>query len=232
MTFEEKRNLRKAVAYVAVTILLLILFFVIGIPLLAKFAVFLGNINGNKDSVSIVDKTPPAPPRLAPLPSVTSQELISLKGFSESGADISLFLNGDKLKEVVADDGGEFNFSEIKIASGSNELYVTASDRAQNVSQPSGQISIVLDRVLPLLTVTSPTTNQTFSGQQNKNIKVTGVTEEEAVVKVNDRSVIVGTGGKFETLITLSDGEQEIRVIATDTAGNSTDKTIPVKFNP
>ena len=61
---------------------------------------------------------------------------------------------------------------------------------------------------------------------------IKGKTEKEAVVTVNERQVIVGLEGNFEADYFLTEGDNEIIVVAKDKAGNKTEKTIKVKYQP
>lgn len=230
MRVEERKNIKKAVAYLTGAIVVGAVFLYVGVPTLARFAVFLGSFK--KTSSSGGDDIPPAPPRLAPAEEFTKSDLTTIKGFSEQGVDVELFLNGDSTKKVVADDSGEFLFSDIKLASGSNQLYVIATDGAKNESGPSGILKIFLDQINPALTVDEPKDGQVFSGQGNKNISVKGKSEADTEVKVNGRAALVNDDGNFEASLTLSDGEQEIKISASDQAGNTTEQVIKVTFNP
>jgi len=227
---QDRQNLKKVVFNLIGASVVVGLFIFLGVPVLARFAIFLGSFRPSVNTTD--DKTPPSPPRLSPLPDFVNQKTISVKGFSESASEVELFVNDISLKTIVTEDSGEFIFTDIELINGLNELYVISKDRAGNISQPSGKIMLTLDQEPPEVKITFPKEAELFSGQDNKNIIVKGKTEEEVQVKVNQRSAILKNGGEFEAQISLADGEQEILVVVLDRAGNTTEKKISVRFNP
>jgi bacillopeptidase F len=115
---------------------------------------------------------------------------------------------------------------------GANEIYVISTDTNGNESQGSGLLKITLDKEPPTLTIETPKDNETISGQDKKNIKIKGQAEEGISVSVNNRTAILDVDGKFEADFTLADGSQEIKIVATDKAGNTTEKILNITFNP
>lgn len=231
MRIEEKKNIRKAGIYIVSAVVVLVSFVIYGIPLLAKMAIFVGGLTRNEQT-DAGDVTPPAPPKLAPVEGFVKTDKLSIRGFTEAGVDVKLYLNDSNAGKILADDSGEFLFPEVKIASGSSEIYVISTDKSGNSSQPSGRLKVTLDTMAPKLTINSPKEKDIISGSDKRSLKVTGETEENVIVKVNGRNAIVASGGIFETTITLADGDQEIKVEATDKAGNKTEKTVNVTYKP
>jgi bacillopeptidase F len=228
---EERKNLQKSILYLAAAAVIGILFLYVGVPALARLAVFIGNSSSSGNS-SQSDTFPPAPPRLAPVDEFTKNELVSIKGFTESGVDVELFLNGNSVKSLLADSSGEFLFTDVNLEEGANEIYVISTDTNGNESQGSGLLKITLDKEPPTLTIETPKDNETISGQDKKNIKIKGQAEEGISVSVNNRTAILDVDGKFEADFTLADGSQEIKIVATDKAGNTTEKILNITFNP
>ncbi len=79
----------------------------------------------------------------------------------------------------------------------------------------------------PVLTVNTPSENQIV---ENKNLKVSGKTDLDATVKVNNQPVLVGDKGEFETEIEIFEGTREIKVISRSRSGKET--TISRKIKP
>lgn len=79
----------------------------------------------------------------------------------------------------------------------------------------------------PALFVNTPSENQVI---ENKNLKVSGKTDLDATVKVNNQSVLVGDKGEFETEIEIFEGTTEIKVISRSRSGKET--TISRKIKP
>lgn len=227
---EEARSLHQAFLFGILTIILLLLLIFWGIPTLIRMAIFLGNIRGSSLPVETEDTLPPTPPALSPLPSATNSAKVNLRGFAEAGSTVEIFLNNISERKLIAEKNGTFVASEITLNSGRNEIAAEATDNAGNTSQKSGKIVIFYDITPPELTISEPADRSYFSGMENQ-IKIVGKTEEDITVTVNDRFVIVGSEGNFEFVFTLSDGENLIRIVATDQAGNKTEKELTVSYS-
>ena len=107
------------------------------------------------------------------------------------------------------------------MADGPHTILVTASDYDGNAANSVGS-SIVVDTVPPILTITSPednlVTNQdtvTVSGTTND------VTSGPVTLKINEVPVTVQENGTFTYEFTLSEGENTIAIVSTDSAGKS-----------
>lgn len=121
--------------------------------------------------------------------------------------------------------GKGFNCSYVPttaLGDGSHTVYVNAKDHDGNAAvQKSVQFTV--DTVAPTLNVTSPTeglkTNEdtvTVSGTTND------ATSSPVKVTVNGDAVTVQENGSFSKVVTLTEGENTITVIATDSAGKQT----------
>ena len=228
---EEARSLRRAITFGFLTVILALALIFLGIPALIRMAIFLENLRSSSLPVETKDIFPPAPPQLKPLPEATNDAQVVVQGFAESGSAVEIFLNGKSTKKVIAENAGSFSTSSIKITSGRNEITAIATDKAGNSSQKSGKIIISYDEAPPELKISEPIDNAEFFGEENK-ITVKGKTEEKATVTVNERVVIVDSEGNFEYSLTLSEGENQILIVATDKAGNKTEKEIGLTYNP
>ena len=178
---EEKRNLRSAVVYVLLTLILIIFLLYFGLPTTAKIAGFLADLRGSTLPVEPNDTTPPAPPVFEPLDEFTQKPVITVKGRAEPGAKVSVFLN-DKLKEeVVVDASGNF-VTDLPILAGENTLYALAQDESGNQSTQSKLFTITYDKKAPDLVIAEPADGTSFSGSNQKQITIKGITEEGAQV--------------------------------------------------
>lgn len=121
--------------------------------------------------------------------------------------------------------GKGFNCSYVPtsaLGDGSHTVYIDAKDHDGNAAvQKSVQFTV--DTVAPTLNVTSPTeglkTNEdtvTVSGTTND------ATSSPVKVTVNGDAVTVQENGSFSKVVTLTEGENTITVIATDSAGKQT----------
>lgn len=63
-----------------------------------------------------------------------------------------------------------------------------------------------------------------------RNLKVIGETDTDAVVRVNNQPTIVDQDGKFETELEISDASTEVEIVAISRAGKET--IVVVNINP
>lgn len=227
----EARNIRQAVIYIILTLALALVLIFVGIPLLIRMAIFLGNLRTSSKLPEQADTIPPSPPRIIVPFEATNSAQFSLKGYSEPGADIKLYNSGLSFGETVADSEGSFAIENLKLTSGRNEITAVAQDAAGNESLPSIPAVVDFDTTPPALEITSPEDGKTITGLENE-ITLEGKTEEGAKISVNGRLVIVGPEGDFSYQYSLEEGENTFIIVAQDKAGNQTEKELRVNYSP
>ena len=227
--FEEKNNIRSAIILGIATVSLVILFVFFGLPTMAKFAAFLTDLKKSSSPIETNDLTPPAPPRLDPLPDSTNKDTLAISGTTESGATIIITLNS-QTEEVIANNGGGFIFT-FKLNKGENTISALAKDSAGNESQKSETVTILYDNDTPTIEISSPQDGQKFFGPKQRQIVITGSTESGASLSINERFVLVENDGSFTFTTSLSDGENSFNIKALDKAGNAMEKSIKVTFS-
>jgi hypothetical protein len=226
---EEKKNYRRAFIYLTATILILGLFFIFGIPSIARFAAFLTNIRETSDPVQKNDLTAPITPRVDPLPEYTNQDMIDIKGYTEPGASVIIHHNNAD-DEVLADKTGVFIF-DLALNKGGNSISLIAKDSSGNESVQTENITITVDKEPPDLTIDNPNDGTEYFGTKQRQIVIEGTTEEGAMVTINDRFVVVDSEGKFTYLTTLNEGDNNFTIKSSDKAGNESEITIILKYS-
>ncbi len=226
---EEKRNIRKATLLSLGAILVVIAVLILGIPLLIRLAVFLGDINSSNRPVDKNDLIPPVPPTISLPYDATNSAVQTISGSAEPGSSVFLTLNGSGSGDVVAADDGGFSFPNIHLNSGENKMSAIDIDQAGNKSVSSTEITLYFSSQPPALDVDSPTDHQQISGT---SVQVGGSTSGGAKLTINDRFVIVNCDGKFTTSVNLNSGDNSLVLIATDRAGNQTRKELTVTATP
>ena len=227
---EERQSIRRAIFFTFLTVVSIFAFIFLGLPVLAKFAGFLTDLKKSGLPIEINDTTPPAPPKLDNLPEYTNEFSVEIKGTTEAGASIILFLNNDE-EELVVNKDGEFNFT-FKLDKGENTVSVKARDAAGNESQVTDTYKIIFDNEPPELEITSPEDGKEFYGSKERQVAINGKTEESASVTINDRIVAVDVSGNFTFVTTLSEGENGFTIKTEDKAGNSTEASLTLRFTP
>lgn len=230
---EEAKALKQTLFFSGSALGLLLLFIFVGLPLLIRFSVFLGNLRTRTPLVEEKkeDTVPPVAPRLKPLPEATNQAEIKISGFAEEKTQVFIILNGQKTQEVEVDENGEFSSKPLTLRKGENEIKTYTQDKAGNKSSFSGTIFIIFDDEEPILEIEKPSDGEMFSGPK-KEIEIKGKTEERAKAFINDVLTIVDLNGEFSKLINLEEGENIIKIKAEDLAGNTSEKELKVSYYP
>lgn len=208
----------------------LILFFVLrfGINLLANLALLMGSKDASDTSFQNSSVTFVAPPILNPLPQATNSAVMKISGTSTVKGAISLYINNQVVDKTQTQDDKSFSFDSVTLTKGDNAIQVKVTDEKSNKeSDFSNQVTISYKTDKPKLTVDSPSDNQSFSKDSN-TAPVSGTTDPGDKVTVNGLWAIVSDDGKFSYTIPLQNGNNKLKIIAADDAGNTTeiDKTV------
>jgi len=226
---EKAKSLRRAYSYFALTIALILVVIFLGLPLLVKIAAFLGEIRGSSLPVESQDTLAPPTPKVYSPAKATNQREVTLEGSSEAEVKITFFLNGRNVKEIITEKSGAFT-AKISLTGERNEISLIAEDKDGNKSQESEKFIIILDEKPPELEIFSPVGEKV--SWEEKQIEISGQTEKEASLYVNTHFLILDQEGNFTQTISLSEGENIIKITAKDEAGNETEKEIIVNYAP
>lgn len=224
----ENKNKKNLLLSILGIIIIIFLAIKLGIPLLINISLFLSGSQG-KDDVKIQGSSFTAPPVLNSLPQATSSAQIIISGIAGKKQTINLYINDDLINTVKSKENGEFLFKEV-IKPGENVIKAKTivSDKE---SEFSNNIIIFLKSAPPSLNINSPTDGQSFSKDQN-TIEVKGTTDADVRVTINGLWAITHTDGNFSYNLPLQNGENKIKISATDTAGNRAEKEVKVTYSP
>lgn len=228
---EEQKNIRRALIYIVLTLVLAFFLISVGIPLLIKMAIFLGNLRTSSKLPEKNDIIPPSPPRITVPFEATNSAQFSLEGYAEPGAKIMLYNSGLSFGEVIVDTEGQFKADNLKLTQGRNEITAVAQDEASNESQPSTAVIIELDTTPPALEIISPESGTTITGLDSQ-IEIKGKTEEKVKLSINERLVIIESEGNFNYQYSLKEGENVFKLVAQDEASNETEKELIINYSP
>jgi len=230
---EEARALKQILVFLGLTIGLIIFFIFVGLPLLIRFSIFLGNLRTKGPLVEETreDTLAPMAPRLQPSLEATNEAEIKISGFSEPESQVGILLNGQKIQEIEIDESGEFSSRLLTLKRGENEIKTFAEDETGNKSSFSDTIFIIFDDAEPILEINQPQDGEMFHGVSNK-IEIKGVTEGGARVFINDSLAIVDLAGEFSKTMVLKEDENTIKIKVEDKAGNTSEKAIKVSYYP
>lgn len=231
-----KKKLKRQAARNTVFVLLGViaigaLLFFYGQQLLINFSLLLANNNSDTvNATSEQDLSYIAPPYLDPAEEATNSARINVTGSTTvDKATIKLYVNDVLADQTKPNSKNEFRFKNIELEKGSNKLKAKTVTEQGKESGFSDEITITYSDKAPELTIEYPQDGQTLKSNEQK---ITGKTESGATVTVNGFRAIVEPNGAFSYNIKLSDGDNTLKFVTTDSAGNKTEKEIKVKFAP
>jgi len=167
---------------------------------------------------------------------IITASTITVSGTASDNVDVSKV-------EIKVNDGswqlasGTTSWSKkVTLSSGTNTIYAKATDTSGNTEEKSITITYKLpDSTSPIISISSPSNGQTItastitvSGTASDNV---GVSKVE--IKVNDGSWQLASGtNSWSKKVTLSSGTNTIYAKATDTSGNTEEKSITITYKP
>lgn len=222
---QTQRNLILSILGIILTLFLLVKY---GIPLLANFALFISNPKGDI-AQSVKGPNFISSPSLNPLPEATNSAQLKVSGIAQASSTIDLYLNDNIIDKTQADKNGGFSF-DVTLIKGNNKIY-TKARIDKKISDSSQNFNVLFKSTPPSLSIGSPSDGQQFSGDQNR-VNVTGSTDAETKITVNGFWAIADQNNNFSYQLPLQNGDNEIKVVAVDVAGNKTEKVVKVKYSP
>lgn len=224
-----RRSLHKTILILTGIVALIAFFFFYSVPILINLSLLAGKLRGDKDADLPVNASSYiAPPILDAVNDATNSAQITISGSALPKEVIQLFVNGKYIDKATVNDNKTFIFRNVVLEEGENDIKAKSiiSDRESAYSQ---NVRIVYRNKAPNLEISSPQDNQTISNGDGQ-VKVEGKTDPSVRVTVNDYWAIVESDGTFSYLLRLQKGDNNIKVDATDDAGNKTEKQIKVKL--
>ena len=225
-----KRETRQGIFYLILAIAAGLAMIVWGLPALSQLSGMFMNPNTPTAQNYTIKPTPPI---FTDVPTATNSATVSLSGFSQPGVTIELYVNGAKVNQVLTSDSSTFTFPSITLSSGDNEIYAYASSLHGVLSDQSQSYTISFDTTKPQVTITSPHDGDTMTGQSQQLVTFQGsVDKAGAKVYIGDHMVILNPDNTFSFQYQLTQGSQQIAIKAIDGAGNESDSTIGLTWNP
>jgi len=206
-----------------IIVLIITILIVFGTQILIGFSIALDKIKGTEEitnQTSNIDYV--SPPIFDPTQIATKENQIDISGsITEENAKIKLFVNGKPVDETEINQDKSFKFLNVKLTEGKNSIKAKTIISSDLESDFSDSIIINYLNKNPELEVSSPLNGQTFRKDQSP-IRISGKTDPGSKVTVNDFWAITNTEGEFYYMHPLNDGNNNLKVRATDEAGNET----------
>jgi len=208
-------------------VIFIVVVFKWGLPLFMDFVAGNGavRVNTSKDII------PPQSPIISALPEATNSARVAVEGFTEKGTQVQILVNDIVDKVDIADDSGLFSF-ETNLIPGLNRIQLRAKDAANNESM--SEVTLITFDNKPIeLIVVSPKDGSEYFGKINQIIDIKGeINKTDGQVLINNSFVQVDKTGQFVHRFMLSGGENTIKVVASDKAGNTAEKTLKLVYTP
>lgn len=219
---EDKKAKRQVVFLILIGLAIIAAGFYFSIPIINSITSI-----WQKDTVTTSpgDTTPPSPPQINASNLYSNTNQISVSGTAEPGTTIDLYNVSDDshIANTITGADRVFTFDAIYLDAGENDMYAIASDSANNQSAKSQIVTITYLSKAPPLTITGPSDNELVTNN-TQSVAVSGYTNPDTLVTINGFQAILDNTNAFNyTLRGLSEGENIIKIIATDKAGNSTE---------
>lgn len=225
--YRQSQNKNRSRFYIMLSVIFVVVMFKWGIPLLMNLVAG----NGGERAVTGKDIIPPQSPIYSALPDATNSARIIVEGFTEAGANVQLMLNDTLDKAIKADETGAFKMETVLIA-GQNKIQLKAKDEAGNESTSEASL-VNFDNKPVDLVVTSPKDGSEYFGKNSQTIDIIGsVNKTGTTVLLNGSYVQVSRDGSFSSRFSLSGGDNNLKLSATDAAGNTDEQTIKVVYTP
>lgn len=225
-TYRDRKRGNSSWKYFLVSILLIGVFIKWGIPF---FLEVISGPSGKKVKIA-EESLPPIIPQLSALPEATFSASIVVEGFTDKEVEVTAVVNDQNGDTAITDKDGAFSLT-AKLADGENRIQIKAKNGDQKES--ASVIKIVTRDDKPInITLDSPKDGTEFSGKSNQVVEFRGkLDKSEADLTINNAFARVMSDGKFSLMFRLSEGDNEIKIVATDKAGNRSEKSLRLSFS-
>lgn len=224
---EERKQQKRLVWALGGMVGLVIFLFVFGLKILVGFSLLVDRIRGTTPQQLTQELI--LPPILDPLPEATNSANITITGKSDAGVTIVLYLDEEETTTLKTKDDGTFSFTK-KLTEGEHTVSAKAKNDKDALSGLSNVVRVSIRRTKPELTITSPNDDARIVGDSN-TVTVKGKTSPDNAVTINDRLAVVTNDGSFSYTQTLTEGENTLRITATDPAGNEASEDRRVTYS-
>lgn len=224
----EEQITRRTVVLGLATVLFLIFLILLGLPMLVRFAVFLGDIKNRNQPAPAETEFPPLAPRLFLPYEATNSAKVNISGTAESKTNVELLKSDVPLEKKEVSQTGDFGF-EVSLDPGENRFTAVAIGVKGQRSQLAKDLVVIFDDQAPEFTLEKPESDSVSTDQSE--YEMVGKSEKGVSVTVNGRMAMVDNEGTFRVKMPLSIGKNEVEVVVRDGAGNETKKKVTITYD-
>jgi hypothetical protein len=219
--FENRKAQQRLLVAIGGSIGILVFIALFGLKILVGFSLLVDRMRGTSPTTAQSQSNLILPPVLEPLPEATYSATLAISGKGTAKMQAIIYVNDKQYKKLPVNDDGTFTLSDIAVDEGNVTISSKLTDDKGNTSDLSNIVTSTIDRKPPTLEVTKPDDGTKIQDGTHKAV-VEGKTDEDGRVSVNDRIVVVRSDGSFTYSMPLSDGDNTLKIVASDPAGNQT----------
>lgn len=224
----QKNLYRRIYLLTGVLIIFMIFMYTVGLRLIIDGSLMLSGVNKNTKTIDNISNVNNDFSNLLVdhPPTATNAASILLTGSVINFDQVEFYLNDEKIKNISPTEG---NFSEIieDLQKGNNEIYLIAKSSSDKRLKKSDVYDVIYKNEKPKLEITQPS-DQTKTNQQE--IIISGKTNSETYIRINNHPVVVDAKNEFHSSETLKEGENKFEIIAEDAIGNTETKQLTVTY--
>jgi bacillopeptidase F len=210
-------------------VLVIILLIIFGTNILVSFSLLVGKLTGTEEAATTTETVSYiAPPTLDIPPEATSSAKFAITGFGEPDQKVELYRNDKAVAKTTVKNNNSFRFGNVTLVSGVNTFKAKTISTDNKSSEFSNEVTISLLNKQPELSINEPQEGAIYK-KSGGAVRVAGKTDPGVKVTVNDFWAIVDDEGNYTYMYTLKDGENELKIVATDDADNKTEKSVKIK---
>jgi len=225
---QEKKALQKTILSILGIIVVIIVLVKVAIPAIVNFSLFLATLRG--DSTTSLSKNSPnyiMPPIFAFTFSATNSAVVNLSGTAQGKEQVILYVNNSPVDTIDVKDDGTFVFKNVTLSPGENTIKGKVK-KDNKTSDFSDSFTITFANKAPTLTVDTPHEGDIV---HQSTIQVYGKTDPDDNVTVNGFIAIVDNNGQYSYNLALTPGDNQVRIISQDSAGNQSERDLKVTYN-
>jgi bacillopeptidase F len=138
--------------------------------------------------------------------------------------------NSQEAARAAVANNGSFSIP-VTLQTGDNQLtaYAIAPDQQQSAVSQSYLVNY--STTAPKLTITNPQDKQSFVGSNNQQLKISGMTDPNVRVTLNNGFLFVNADGSFNASYQLTSGDNYLDFIATNSASNQSEQKLTVHYS-
>ena len=227
LTRKRARQSRSQLLLFAIlTIFVLFLLVKMGLPLVFTISERILQLkHGEATNVITSSLEIPSTPIISANYLATSSAFVKISGNAEPESTVTI-ASTKQQETTLADSQGHFSL-DLTLQEGKNEFSAFATTKAGKRSPKSEILEVRYLTRPPKLEITSvkdgDTTNQ-------DSILVSGKTDPQTTVLVNDHVIVIRTDGSFDIFVRLTRVDNKLKVEAADPAGNKTSQELTIKY--